>query len=142
MLPSEVHTAEASASYGVNALFEIDSPLIRSAEPHFAALGKEVRLAAVRLKMTWTRLALGDGTVEKLFAVVLGYAVVALILALYLNILTVGNVKSAGRAVRGAVRQQLLVLKVRRSATRNQQLIHDYISRLLCSSSSSSSCFH
>jgi hypothetical protein len=35
-----------------------------------------------------------------------------ILLAMYLNILTVGNVKSAGRAVRSAVRQQLLVLKV------------------------------
>jgi E3 ubiquitin-protein ligase MARCH6 len=112
MSPSEIHTNVASASYSVDAFFEIDSPLVRSAEPHFAALGKEVRLATIRLKTTWIRLALGDGTTEKIFAVFLGYAVVALLLALYLNILTVGNVKSAGRAVRSAVRQQLLVLKV------------------------------
>jgi E3 ubiquitin-protein ligase MARCH6 len=110
--PLEPHAADASASYGIDAIFEIDSPLIRLAEPHFAALGKEVRLTVVRLITTWIRLTLGDGTTEKIFAVVLGYAVVALLLALYLNILTVGNVKSAGRAVRGAVRQQLLVLKV------------------------------
>lgn len=69
-------------------------------------------MTASGVKSTWIRLALGDGTPEKVFAVVLGYAVVGLLLALYLNILTVGNVKSAGRAVRSAVRQQLLVFKV------------------------------
>lgn len=82
------------------------------AEPYFAALGKEVRMTAINFKATWVRLALGYGTTEKIFAVILGYAVVGLLLAFYLNILTVGNVKSAGRAVRAAVRQQLLVLKV------------------------------
>jgi E3 ubiquitin-protein ligase MARCH6 len=108
----EIRTADPTAPHIIDTLFEIDSPIVRSAEPYFAALGKEVRLTAVRLKTTWIRLALGEGTTEKIFAVVLGYAVVALSLAMYLNVLTVGNVKSAGRAVRGAVRQQLLVLKV------------------------------
>ena len=86
--------------------------IISSAEPYFATLGKEVRLGATRMQATWTRLALGQGPSERAFAVVLGYAVVGVLLSLYLNILTVGNVKSAGRAVRSAVRQQLLVLKV------------------------------
>ena len=110
--PSGAHTAGPSASHGIDTIFELDSPLIRLAEPYFAALGKEVRLTSVRLLTAWIRLALGDGTTEKIFAVALGYAVVALLLALYLNILTVGNVRNAGRAVRSAVRQQLLVLKV------------------------------
>jgi E3 ubiquitin-protein ligase MARCH6 len=118
--PSDVHTEDTSAPYAINALFDIDSPIIRSAEPHFAALGKEVRVTSVRLKTVWIRLAVGDGTTEKIFAVVLGYAVVALLLAMYLNILTVGNVKSAGRAVRSVVRQQLLVLKVWELTTNNQ----------------------
>jgi E3 ubiquitin-protein ligase MARCH6 len=133
---------DAPASYGIDALFDIDSPFIRSAEPHFAAIGKEVRLTAVRLKTTWIRLALGDGTTEKIFAVILGYAVVALLLAMYLNILTVGNVKSAGRAVRSVVRQQLLVLKVWEFTVSIQEATDDRTSRLLSLSSSSSFCSH
>jgi E3 ubiquitin-protein ligase MARCH6 len=88
-------------------------PWAAKAEPYFAMLGKEVRLGSVQLKETWARLALGEGPNERAFAVLLGYIVLSLLLALYLNILTVGNAKSAGRAVRSAVRQQLLVLKVR-----------------------------
>jgi len=56
-------------------------------------------------------MALGDGTGERVFAIALGYAVVGLLVAFYLNVFTVGSVKSAGRAVRSAVRQQLLVVK-------------------------------
>lgn len=67
----------------------------------------------MQAQATWTRLALGQGPSERAFAVILGYAVVGLLLSLYLNLLTVGNAKTAGRAVRSAVRQQLLVLKVR-----------------------------
>jgi len=112
MFSSEVRVgADASAPYGIGTIFESDTALVRLAEPYFAVLGNEVRLNVTRLKTTWIRLALGYGTTEKIFAVILGYAIVGLLLALYLNILTVGNVKSAGRAVRSAVRQQLLVLK-------------------------------
>lgn len=57
-------------------------------------------------------MALGETPSDRAFAVILGYAVVGLLLALYLNLLTVGNAKTASRAVRSAVRQQLLVLKV------------------------------
>jgi len=57
-------------------------------------------------------MALGDGTGERIFAIALGYAVIGLLIAFYLNVFTVGTVKSAGRAVRSAVRQQLLVVKV------------------------------
>jgi E3 ubiquitin-protein ligase MARCH6 len=60
-------------------------------------------------------MALGDGTGERIFAIALGYAVIGLLIAFYLNVFTVGTVKSAGRAVRSAVRQQLLVVKVRPS---------------------------
>ncbi|KAF5353123.1 hypothetical protein D9758_008724 [Tetrapyrgos nigripes] len=81
-------------------------------EPYFAPLGKEIRFGSLRVKDSWTQLALGHGPLEKAFSVSLGYVMVALIIALYLNILTVGNVKTAGKAVRSAVRQQLLVLKV------------------------------
>ena len=60
-------------------------------------------------------MALSEGPSARVFAVALGYVVVCLLLALYLNILIVGNARSAGKAVRTAVRQQLLVLKVRAS---------------------------
>jgi hypothetical protein len=91
---------------------QLSAELQRYAEAHFAVIGKHVRLFATQFYSTWTRLALGHGPVEKTFAVALGYVVVALLLSIYLNILTVGSVRSAGRAVRSAVRQQLLILKV------------------------------
>jgi E3 ubiquitin-protein ligase MARCH6 len=81
-------------------------------EPYFAPLGQEVRENVASFQKTWVDLSLGDGPPEKVFAVLLGYAVMAIFLTLYLNILTVGNVQNAGRAVRNAVRQQLLVVKV------------------------------
>jgi hypothetical protein len=86
--------------------------LVDLIEPHFAIINGTLRDAFIRLQVTWERMALGQGLSEKAFAVALGYAVVGILLSLYLNILTVGNVKSAGRAVRSAVRQQLLVAKV------------------------------
>ena len=86
---------------------------MRIAEPYFAHIGALVRLAWDDLKTSWVRLALGDGTTEKVFAIFLGYIVNAILLAIYLNVLTVGSMKSAGRALRNAIRQQLLVVKVR-----------------------------
>ncbi|KAJ7708893.1 hypothetical protein B0H17DRAFT_1174191 [Mycena rosella] len=86
--------------------------IVNAAEPYFAALGQEVRVSATQIQATWTRLALGHGPKEKIFAVALGYVVVMVLVSLYLNLLTVGNMKTAGRAVRTAVREQLLVLKV------------------------------
>ncbi|KAF4569838.1 hypothetical protein EYR36_009639 [Pleurotus pulmonarius] len=91
------------------------TPLINSlgpVEPYFAAIGREVRVNFMQIKASWERLALGSGPAERAFAVALGYSIVAFILAIYLHILTVGSVKSAHRAVRSTVRQQLLVLKV------------------------------
>ena len=82
-------------------------------EPYFADLGEKVTDSAIQMQATWKRMALGQGPSERAFAVVLGYAVVGMLLSLYLNILTVGNVRSAGRAVRSVIRQQLLVVKVR-----------------------------
>jgi len=81
-------------------------------EPYFVALGGEVREAATKSQATWIRLALGNGPSNRVFAVILGYCVVTFLLCLYLNVLTVGNARTAGIAVRNAVRQQLLVLKV------------------------------
>lgn len=113
MFSSETPTdSEGSAAYRTDFTSEFESAVVHQAEAYLAILGKQVRVNFVRLQATWIRLALGYGTVEKIFAIVLGYTVVGLLLALYLNILTVGNVKSAGRAARSAVRQQLLVFKV------------------------------
>ncbi|KAH9924822.1 hypothetical protein B0H21DRAFT_764612 [Amylocystis lapponica] len=89
-----------------------DSVIMRLIEPSFAPIGQTVRLRFEDLRLTWLRLAIGDGPNEKVFAVLLGYAVVGILIAIYLNILTVGSVRNAGRAVRSAVRQQLLVVKV------------------------------
>ncbi len=82
------------------------------AEPYFAPLGEKVREVWQEVQEQWIKLALGNGTAEKVFAITLGYVVDALLLAIYLNVLTIGSMKSAGRAVRSAVRQQLLVVKV------------------------------
>ncbi|KAJ7601555.1 hypothetical protein DFH06DRAFT_440100 [Mycena polygramma] len=96
----------------ISAPSAFQTTVVDAAEPYFAALGQEVRVSTVQLRMTWTQLALGQGPKEKVFAIVLGYVVVMVLVSLYLNLLTVGNMKTAGRAVRTAVREQLLVLKV------------------------------
>ncbi|KAH7910305.1 hypothetical protein BJ138DRAFT_1009132 [Hygrophoropsis aurantiaca] len=106
--------ASSSSSFydPIDAFFESDSPVVKSLEPHFASLGQEIRSTYEHLQSSWVRLTYGHGTNERVFAICLGYAVVAVLLALYLNIFTMGNARSAGRAVRNAVRQQLLVVKV------------------------------
>lgn len=81
-------------------------------EPYFEVVGREVRTVTTEAQESWIKLALGNGPGNRLFAVFLGYCVVCILVLLYLNILTVGNARSAGVAVRNAVRQQLLVLKV------------------------------
>jgi E3 ubiquitin-protein ligase MARCH6 len=85
----------------------------RFLEPYFALLGKEVRLSGSASLAAWTRMAVGNGPTNKVFAIILGYSVFGLMLAVYLNLLTVGNARTAGRAIRNAIRQQLLVVKVR-----------------------------
>lgn len=92
--------------------FESDSVIARFLEPYFAALGREVRSVTERLHTSWVNIAMGQGTREKIFAIILGYGVFGVLLAVYLNVFTVGNARSAGRAIRSAVRQQLLVVKV------------------------------
>lgn len=102
-----------SSGSSVFSKFETTFPsFVNNTEAYFAILGRAVRIRTARTQGIWMQFALGEGPSERVFAVVLGYAVVGLLLALYLNILTVGNARSAGRAVRNAVRQQLLVLKV------------------------------
>ncbi|TFY83645.1 hypothetical protein EWM64_g363 [Hericium alpestre] len=93
-------------------VLESDHPVIRSAEPYFAALGKEVRVSSENLKSTWIRFALGDGTAEKVFAIAIGYYILGLLVLLYLRVITVGTVKNTARAIRNGVRQQMLVFKV------------------------------
>ncbi|KAF7309457.1 RING-CH-type domain-containing protein [Mycena indigotica] len=93
-------------------LSKYQSDVIDAVEPYFAVLGKEVRVNALHLGEGWTQLALGYGAKDRIFAIFLGYLVLIFLVALYLNLLTVGNMKSAGRAVRTAVREQLLVVKV------------------------------
>jgi E3 ubiquitin-protein ligase MARCH6 len=103
--------------------------IARFVEPYFASLGGEVRSAAERLHTSWVGLAMGQGTCEKIFAIVLGYGVVGVLLAIYLNVFTVGNARSAGRAIRSAVRQQLLVVKVL-GVSIAASFIHIYISQV------------
>lgn len=91
---------------------EGDSVIARYLEPYFATLGREVRSASEQVHTSWVNLTMGQGTCEKVFAIILGYGVVGVLLAIYLNLFTVGNARSAGRAIRSAVRQQLLVVKV------------------------------
>ena len=79
---------------------------------YFAVLGKRVRLTHTAMQGVWINLANGDSALDRVFGVVLGYAVVGFFIALYLNVLNVGTVQSAGRAVRNAVRQQVIIVKV------------------------------
>lgn len=101
-----------SLSQRLESFLESDSVIARYSEPYFATLGREVRTASEQLQTSWVNLTMGQGTREKVFAIMLGYGVVGVLLAIYLNVFTVGNARSAGRAIRSAVRQQLLVVKV------------------------------
>lgn len=101
-----------SLSQRLERFLESDSLIARYSEPYFAILGREVRTASEQLQTSWVNLTMGQGTREKVFAIMLGYGVVGILLAIYLNVFTVGNARSAGRAIRSAVRQQLLVVKV------------------------------
>ncbi|KAH9987162.1 hypothetical protein BJV74DRAFT_885714 [Russula compacta] len=94
----------------VTRLLESKHPIVVAAEPCLQAFVKQARASSYQVATGWTQMALGDGTGERVFAIGLGYAVIGLLIAFYLNVFTVGSVKSAGRAVRSAVRQQLLVV--------------------------------
>lgn len=96
----------------IDRILESNHPVVQAAESYLEVLGRQVMTSSYQVAISWTRMALGDGTGERIFAIVLGYAVIGLLIAFYLNVFTVGSVKSAGRAVRSAVRQQLLVVKV------------------------------
>ncbi|KAG0698227.1 hypothetical protein DFH29DRAFT_834916 [Suillus ampliporus] len=101
-----------SLSQRLEGFLEGNSVIARYLEPYFATLGCKVRSASEQLQTSWVNLTMGQGTREKVFAIILGYGVVGVLLAIYLNVFTVGNARSAGRAIRSAVRQQLLVVKV------------------------------
>ncbi|KAG7444454.1 uncharacterized protein BT62DRAFT_952269 [Guyanagaster necrorhizus] len=92
-------------------LDQLKAGTIEMFEPSFAALGKEVRLLAVRFCDWWTDIALGHGSTERASAIIFGYAVVALMVSVYVHLLAIGN-KEAGRSVKSAFRQHLLVVKV------------------------------
>lgn len=109
--PSNMLVTESPAS-ALYRVLEEDTTIMRVAEPYFAPIGKNVREWYGEGKTTWVQFATGDTPNDRAFAVVLGYTVVGLLLAIYLNVLTVGSMRSASRAVRNAVRQQLLVVKV------------------------------
>ncbi|KAG6886110.1 hypothetical protein C0993_002629 [Termitomyces sp. T159_Od127] len=83
------------------------------AEPYFAPLGEKVRLTSGKTLLIWEQMTVGETPANRAFAICLGYAVVGLLLSVYLNFIAVGSARTAGRAVRIAVRQQLLVLKSR-----------------------------
>jgi E3 ubiquitin-protein ligase MARCH6 len=80
--------------------------------PTFANLGRRTRMFGMHIVVSWTKHALGNSAADQIFAVLLGYAVFAVLLSVYLNILTIGSMRSAGNAVRQTVRNQLLVAKV------------------------------
>jgi len=104
-----------AASHGLSNSFldrGFDSTLGRVVEPYFASLGQEIRNTTERIASWWIRMSLGRGPVEKAFAIVYGYLLIGIGLAIYMNVLTVGTIKTAEKAVRTAVRQQLLVVKV------------------------------
>lgn len=86
--------------------------LLQLAEDYFASLGRYVRLGYTALSDEWVQLTEGDGTAERVMAILLGYTIAALLAALYLNTITASNVRSVGRAIRYAVRQQMIVFKV------------------------------
>ncbi|EPQ56749.1 hypothetical protein GLOTRDRAFT_115872 [Gloeophyllum trabeum ATCC 11539] len=96
----------------IDRLLESNSAVVRAAEPYFAAFGLWVRETAAKFQDTWVRLAMGDGIPERVFAVGLGYIVIGVYYTLYLNVLSSGSAQSAGRAIRGVVRQQLLIVKM------------------------------
>ena len=123
MTPVETTTPTRILTIGASSFDTSNSNIMRAAEAFFATIGEIVRLTWDDLKASWVKLALGSGTTEKIFAIFLGYVVNAFLLAVYLNILTVGSMKNAGRAVRSAVRQQLLVVKVCTCASTRHSLM-------------------
>ncbi|KAG9099960.1 hypothetical protein FRC06_004671 [Ceratobasidium sp. 370] len=106
--PSPTNTAE-------RIVFGLPAPSVQSLEyieSRFAALGRWVRLFSHAFARRWQQLAVADGTSERAFAITLGYLVLTLVMGIYLGVLNAGAVRGAARALRNAVKQQLIVIKV------------------------------
>ncbi|CAE6447141.1 unnamed protein product [Rhizoctonia solani] len=96
-------------------LFRLPAPSMQSLErieSRFAALGRTVRLFSHAFARRWQQLAIADGTSERAFAICLGYMVLCMVMGIYLGVLNTGAVRGAARALRNAVKQQLIVVKV------------------------------
>lgn len=106
--PSPTSTAE-------RILFQLPAPIesLEQIESRFSALGRTVRLFSHAFVRRWQQLTLSDGTSERAFAICLGYIVLCTVMGIYLGVLNAGTVRGAARALRNAVKQQLIVLKVR-----------------------------
>jgi E3 ubiquitin-protein ligase MARCH6 len=99
-------------------VFQLPAPSVDSLEhieSRFAALGRAVRLFSHAFARRWQQLAVADGTSERAFAITLGYLVLTVIMGIYLGVLNAGAVRGAARALRNAVKQQLIVVKVRQA---------------------------
>ncbi|KAG8767308.1 hypothetical protein FRC12_006318 [Ceratobasidium sp. 428] len=95
-------------------VFRLPAPSVRSLESiesRFAALGRAARLFSHAFARRWQQLAVADGTSERAFAISLGYLVLTLVMGIYLGVLNAGAVRGAARALRNAVKQQLIVIK-------------------------------
>ncbi|KAG8692681.1 hypothetical protein FRC09_011037 [Ceratobasidium sp. 395] len=106
--PSPTNTVE-------RIVFRLPAPSVRSLESiesRFAALGRAARLFSHAFARRWQQLAVADGTSERAFAISLGYLVLTLVMGIYLGVLNAGAVRGAARALRNAVKQQLIVIKV------------------------------
>jgi E3 ubiquitin-protein ligase MARCH6 len=101
-----------------------DSPIFLFLEDLFADVGRYVRSVVMAAFQQWTAMAENDGSAERVWAVVLGYIIVAFHAALYLNTFTVGNMRTAGRAIRSAIRQQMIVTKVRHCNSLQETFTH------------------
>lgn len=73
---------------------------------------------------TYMKFAHGDTTTDRVLFIMVGYSIVGVLVAFYLNILTVGNIQNAGRAVRTVVKQQLMVMKVGLNLLTHTRLVH------------------
>lgn len=96
-------------------VFRLPAPSVQSleeVESRFAALGRAVRLFSHAFARRWRLLAIADGTSERAFAITLGYMVLCVVMGVYLGVLNAGAVRGAARALRNAVKQQLIVVKV------------------------------
>ncbi|CUA78051.1 E3 ubiquitin-protein ligase MARCH6 [Rhizoctonia solani] len=96
-------------------IFRLPAPSMHSLEQvegRFSAFGRAVRLFSHAFARRWQQLTIADGTAERAFAICLGYAVLCMVMGIYLGVLNTGAVRGAARALRNAVKQQLIVVKV------------------------------